>query len=375
MRNQPNQASIQEQNEQFLGILAQEQYVNLLSGLAQKIHTNMLGAKLEETHEEVSIIHPQYYPAQIPDGQYLSLLQFALGNSGIKKQTIEVIKKFCDEKANINNVFESEQAKELKEISPKIKHQVIRTFFENELSRLSKAGVQPEQIEIKQDGLTSPEALALQKKVNALIGLDESDRRFPLDKDKFSMLIREYTNDINEIMKNPKNHDVKSRNLERTAKIATLIAHNQESLIWLQENDIETTPELISDVIKFMHAMSYKGDIRSFKISEDKLGEKNLTSTLHSIPLEKKSLEQSFDGQITLNGIISIIKKRADATDRTDSADWKKLYKKFNDFFERKKQLISEIKEDGPAARSTQVRGATSPFEEARGAKSGPDKR
>lgn len=374
MRNQQYQALIQEQNEQFLDSLTQEQYVKLVGSLAQKIHTNMLGAKLEETHGEVSIIHPEYYPAQISDGQYLSLLQFALGNSGIKQQTVNVIKNFCEENANIDNVFELQQAKKLKEISPKIRHQVIKTFFENELSRLSDAGVQPEQIKIKQDGLTSPEALAHQKKVNALIGLDESDRRFPLDIDKFSMLIREYANDINKIMKDPKNDDVRSKKLERTAKIATLIAHNQESLIWLQENDIETTPELISDVIKFMHAMSYKGDIRSFKISEDKLGEKNLISTLDSIPLEKKSLEQSFDGQITLNGIISIIKKRADATDRSDSADWKKLYTKFNDFFEIKKQLISEI-EDGPAARSPQVRGVISAVAGARDGESGPAKR
>ena len=108
----------------------------------------MLGAKLEETHGEASIIHPEYYPAQISDGQYLSLLQFALGNSKIKQQTIDVIKNFCYEKANIDNVFESQQAKKLKEISPTIKHKDIRTFFENELSRLSNAGVQPEQIEI-----------------------------------------------------------------------------------------------------------------------------------------------------------------------------------------------------------------------------------
>jgi hypothetical protein len=237
-----------------------------------------------------------------------------------------------------------------------------------------EGSVAPEQIEIKQDGLISPEALAQQKKVNALIGLDESDRRFLLDIDKFSMLIREYANDINEIMKDPKNTDVKFKKLERTDKIATLIAHNQESLKWLQENDIETTPELISDVIKFMHAMSYKGDIRSFKISEDKLGKQNLISTLDSIPLEKRSLEQSFDGLITLYGIISIIEKRADATDRSDSADWKKLYTKFNDFFEIKKQFISK-NEGGQASRSPQVRGAISAVEEARDGKSGPAKR
>jgi hypothetical protein len=188
------------------------------------------------------------------------------------------------------------------------------------------------------------------------------------------MLIREYANDINEIMKDPKNDDVKSKKLARTDKIATLIAHNKESLKWLQENDIQTTPELILDVIKFMHAMSYKGDIRSFKILEDKLGKENLISTLDSIPLEKKSLEQSFDGLITLNGIISIIKKRADATDRRDSADWKKLYTKLNDFSEIKKQFISEIN-DGSAARSPQVRGAISAVAGARDGESGPAKR
>lgn len=358
MRNQQYQALIQKQNKQLLG------------SLAQKIHTNMLGAQLEETHEEVSIIHPEYYPAQISDGQYLSLLQFASGNRQIKKQTIDVIKKFCEAKANIDSVFESEQAKKLKIISPTIKHREIKNFFEMELSRL-ESSVAPEQIEIKEDRSMSREALAQRRKVDLLIALDEKGQRFPLVEDKFSMLIREYTIDMNEIMENSSDTNVKSRNQERTGKIATLIAHNQESLIWLQENDIETTPELISDVIKFMHAMSYKGDISSFKISEDKLGKNNLTSTLDSIPLEKKSLEQSFDGQITLNGIISIIKKRADATDRSDSADWKKLHTKFNDFFERKKQLISEI-EDGPAARSLQVRRVTSAVEEARDGKSGP---
>jgi len=117
--------------------------------------------------------------------------------------------------------------------------------------------------------------------------------------------------------------------------------------------------------------MAFKGDIRSFKISEDKLGEQNLISTLDSIPLEKRLLEQSFDGQITLKGIISIIKKRENDADRRDSAEWKKLYTKLNDFFEIKKQLISEI-EGGPAAQSTQVRGVTSAVEEARNGKSGP---
>ena len=178
--------------------LTQEQIVKLLGSLAQKIHTNMLGDMLKET----PIIHPNYLPAQMPDGQYLSLLKFALENSQIKQQTIDVIKSFCDKKANIDNAFETEQAKKLKAISQTIKHKNIKTFFENELHRLSNAGVQPEQIEIKQDGLISPEALVQKKKVNMLIGLDESGREFPLDKDKFSMLIIEYTNDINEIMKN-----------------------------------------------------------------------------------------------------------------------------------------------------------------------------
>jgi len=352
--------------------LTQEQNVRLLGSLAQKVHTNMLGDILKENNDEVSIINPNYPPAQMPDGQYLSLLQFALENSEIKQRTINVIKNFCDEKVNIDSVFETKQAQKLKEISPTIKHRYIKIFFQNELSRL-EGSVDPEQIEIKQDGLISPETLAQKKKVNALIGLDESDRKLSLDKDKFSMLIREYTNDINEIMKNPQNDDVKSKKLERTDKIATLIAHNQESLKWLQENDIQTTPELISDIIKFMHAMSYKGDIGSFKILEDKLGEENLISSFDSIPLEKKSLEQSFDGLITLNGIISIIKKRADATDRSDSADWKKLYTKLNDFFEIKKQFISEIN-DGPATLSPQVRGAISAVAEARDGKSGPAK-
>ncbi len=353
--------------------LTKEQNVRLFSTLAQKIHTNMLGDILKKTHDEVSIINPDYLPAQMSDGEYFSLLQHAWGDRKTRQTTIDVIKNLLDANANIDSVFESEQAKKLKKIPP-IKHKYIRAFFEDELSRLSNAAVQPEQIEIKQDGLISPEALEQQKKVNALIGVDESDHRFALDKDKFSMLIREYANDINEIMKDPKNDDVKSKKLARTDKIATLIAHNKESLKWLQENDIQTTPELILDVIKFMHAMSYKGDIRSFKILEDKLGKENLISTLDSIPLEKKSLEQSFDGLITLNGIISIIKKRADATDRRDSADWKKLYTKLNDFSEIKKQFISEIN-DGSAARSPQVRGAISAVAGARDGESGPAKR
>ena len=93
MRNQLNQP------------LTQEQIVKLLGSLAQKIHTNMLGDILKETHDEVSIINPNYPPAQMPDGQYLSLLQFALENSEIKQRTINVIKNFCDEKVNIDSVF------------------------------------------------------------------------------------------------------------------------------------------------------------------------------------------------------------------------------------------------------------------------------
>jgi hypothetical protein len=182
------------------------------------------------------------------------------------------------------------------------------------------------------------------------------------------MLIREYTNDMNEIMKNPSNTNVKSRNQERTDKIATLIANNQDSLTWLKEYDIAKNEELISDVIKFMHAMAYKGDIRSFKILEDKIGEKNLLNTLDSIPLNRKSLEESFGREITLNGIISIIEKRGNNNTRTDSVDWGKLCSRFKDYIQIKKEFISE-NDGGPAARSTQVRGVTSPVEEVRGAK------
>jgi hypothetical protein len=114
MRNQLNQPLTQEQN------------VRLLGNLSQKIHTNMLGDILKETHDEVSIINPNYLPAQMPDGQYLSLLQLALGDRVIKQKTIDVIKNFCDEKANIDSVFELEQAKKLKEISPTIKHKYIK---------------------------------------------------------------------------------------------------------------------------------------------------------------------------------------------------------------------------------------------------------
>lgn len=353
MRNQP---------------LTQEQREYIFGNLVQKIHTNLLGNKLEED----PIHHPEYYPAKISDGQYLSLLKLASNNPEIKERAIIVIKNLCNAGVNIDSAFEAEQARKLKIISPKIEPKEIQAFFETELARLSGARVKPEEIEIES---ISEKALAQQKReVDLLIRLDESNRRFSLDKDKFSMLIREYSNDINEIMKNKSNDDLKSRNLERTKKIATLIDNNKDSLEWLQETPINTKSELLTDVIRFMHAMAYKGDIKSFKILKDKIGEENLLHTLNSIPLGKEELEQSFDGQITLKGIISIIDRRAGYHERRDSADWKDLGSRFKDFLEIKKQHISEYEAGGSAVvQSPQVRGPASAVARASdGSKSGP---
>ena len=114
--------------------LTKEQNVRLFSTLAQKIHTNMLGDILKKTHDEVSIINPDYLPAQMSDGEYFSLLQHAWGDRKTRQTTIDVIKNLLDANANIDSVFESEQAKKLKKIPP-IKHKYIRAFFENELKR------------------------------------------------------------------------------------------------------------------------------------------------------------------------------------------------------------------------------------------------
>jgi hypothetical protein len=345
----------------------------LLDMVLKKMHTNLMASKLKELGEEPAI-HPDYAPAKMEDGQYLFFIkEVFLKDRELKNRTIDEIKSFCEEKKNIDGIFNIEQARTLKEIAPKIKHKDIKKFFENELTDQS---VPDGEVRIRVDSLLSQEDLEQQRKVDALIKFHDSGREIPLTKERFSMLIKEYTSEVYILMKKNLSKKSVEEKRDRLDKIEGLIDKNKASLNYLRTQNIEDDKELIVDVTKFMHSTCYKGDLKSLNTLIENLGEGNLLAVFVLTPLQKES--DKFDGLITLKGMESIIKKRVNFQNK-DSAEWKKVL----DLFGRKINESEEIKglsdlsleeinkrlsdlslagqdDGGPAARSTRVRGVGS---------------
>ena len=350
-------------NEQ---LVAREKQIELLTKATKKMHTNLMASKLEELGED-PLINRNYAPAQMEDREYLFLIrEVFLKDRESKNGTIDTIKEFCDNKQNIDGIFSIQQAKKLKEISPKIKHKEIKEFLENELTRLDQS-VPAGEVRIRVDGLLSQEdlaqkeKLAQQNKVDSLIKLHDSGREIPLTQERFSMLIKEYISEAYNLMQKT------SPDIDKLSKIEDLIDRNKAGLNFLGTQKIEDNEELKTDVPRFMYSTCYKGALKSLNTLIENLGKRNLLAVFLSIPLKKES-DKDFDGLLTLNGMLSIVKKRADNTKRKDSAEWKKVLDLFDKTIVKREEINEGLSglslagqdDGGPAARSTRVRGVGS---------------
>ena len=353
------------------GQLSRERSIKLLDIAIQRMHTNLMASKLKELGEE-PLFNPNYAPANMEDREYLFFISKVFFKDRESKQgTVDKIKEFCDEKKNIDGIFSIQQAQKLKEISPKIKHREIKNFFEGELIRLGQSvpagevGIRVDSL-LSQEDLAQKEKLAQQKRVDALIGLHDAGREVPLTQERFLMLTKEYASEVIILMQKTLSDDSVGETRDRLNKIGGLIDSNKASLNFLSTENIEDKEELKRNVQRLIYSASYNGDIRSLNALIENISDRNLLAVFVSTPLKKES-DKDFDGLITLNGMISIIKKRADDTERKDSAEWKKVL----DLFERNVVKHEEIKglsdlslagqdDGGPAARSTKVRGGGS---------------
>ena len=357
--------------------LSRERSMKLLDIAIQRMHTNLMASKLKELGEE-PLFNPNYAPANMEDREYLFFIsEVFLKDAESKKGTINRIKEFCEEKQNIDGIFSIQQAQKLKEISPKIKHRDIKNFFEGELIRLGQSvpagevGIRVDSL-LSQEDLAQKEKLAQQKRVDALIGLHDAGREVPLTQERFLMLTKEYASEVIILMKKNLSKESVKEKRDRLDKIEGLIDSNKASLNFLSTENIEDKEELKRNVQRLIYSASYNGDIRSLNALIENISDRNLLAVFVSTPLKKES-DKDFDGLITLNGMISIIKQRAD-TGRKDSAEWKKVL----DLFDRTVVKREEIKglsdlslagqdDGGPAARSTRVRGVGSAENVARG--------
>lgn len=353
------------------GQLSRERSIKLLDIAIQRMHTNLMASKLKELGEE-PLFNPDYAPANMEDREYLFFISKVFFKDGESKQgTVDRIKEFCDERKNIDGIFSIQQAQKLKKISPEIKHREIKNFFEGELIRLGQSvpagevGIRVDSL-LSQEDLAQKEKLAQQKKVDALIRLHDAGREITLTQERFLMLTKEYASEVIILMQKTLSADSAGETRDRLNKIGGFIDSNKASLNFLSTENIEDKEELKRNVQRLIYSASYNGDIRSLNALIENISDRNLLAVFVSTPLKKES-DKDFDGLITLNGMISIIKQRADDTGRKDSTEWKKVL----DLFERTVVKNEEIKglsdlslagqdDGGPAARSTRVRGGGS---------------
>lgn len=140
------------------------------------------------------------------------------------------------------------------------------------------------------------------------------------------MLIREYVNDTNILRTETLPDEHKEEKAIRIVQIANLIQKNKDSVEFFQNQDVVNNPELKADVIKYLHALCYNGHIKNLKtLMTEYLSERDLLSVTLAIPLRKKSVIGNFDGLITLEGITSMINKRAENSKRADSSEWREM--------------------------------------------------
>jgi len=348
-----------------------EKKIKLINTAIIKTYINFMASKLEELGQ-VPHINPDSPPAKMEDEQYSFLFRNVILKDNAKKGTVDEIKSFCDDGKHIDRIFNLEQANILKQISPQIRYKDIREFLENELKRLEQSvpagevGIRLDSL-LSQEDLAQKEKLVQQKKVDALIKFHDSGKKIELTQERFCMLIKEYISEAYNLMQktlpDSSSKEEKDKYVEENSgkliKIGDLIDRNKPSLNFLGTQNIEDNDELRMNVPGLMYLTCYKGDLKSLNTLIENLGERNLLAVFLSMQLKKE-----FDGTLTLNGMLSMVNKRAANTKRKDSAEWKKVL----DLFERTVVKCEENNkglsglslagqdDGGPAARSTRVR-------------------
>jgi hypothetical protein len=306
-------------------------------------------------------IEPTTKEEFIDDGQYLFILELLKDQGKIRQFASDVVDNCRDESfiSLISKNLEisddySINKKELGKILSSIRTRYVLTFVDKELERLRRS-VSLGDAKLSYDSLRE-EVIQKNKKnineeeVSKILSEQGDDKKITLTIKTFLTLIKQYCDDTF-IIKNTGIKDPKDPlRLRSYREIGGLIDRSSDSLEWLGNKAILKNKELTSNLIDFIYATCYQGDIRNLKTLSQKLGDENLSYILSSIP-EQKSEDHY---EITIKGIMDMIAKRASGKS-SDNSKWIQLSEKFT-------KLIASENLSAPPALSLENNHAPASF-------------
>ena len=276
--------------------------------------------------------------------------------------------------------FEESQMSNLIEISSRILMEDINKFLTKELIRLKSQGANVVDLSSLDSASTTLGAGIIKDKeqrqhVDLLLRKDQDGSKIQLNPDVFLLLIREYRECVGlsfqarDGLLAEKKAEIKEL-LVRSNKIGGIINKNKDSLGWLSTLRLEENPEIVIDLIKFMHESLHRQDAQTWETLIEKLGD-NFKNLIKIIPQTKSVDGLKSDNLITIKSMKSIIKKITNLPDQKNIEQWSKIQRIFNDAIGLDGRLGElSVRASGEASPASLAQRPSSSYENV--AKSGP---
>lgn len=258
------------------------------------------------------------------------------------KSYLSTIERLKDHKMGRINFdkFEISQMSNLIEISSRISMEDINKFLTKELIRLKSQGANVVDLSSLDSASTTLGAVIIKDKeqrqhVDLLLRKDQDGSKIQLNPDVFLLLIREYRECVGlsfqarDGLPAEKKAEIKEL-LVRSNKIGGIINKNKDSLGWLSTLRLEENPEIVIDLIKFMHESLHRQDAQTWETLIEKLGD-NFKNLIKIIPQTKSVDGLKSDNLITIKSMKSIIKKIINLPDQKNIEQWNNIQRIFND--------------------------------------------
>jgi hypothetical protein len=216
----------------------------------------------------------------------------------------------------------------------------INKFLTKELIRLKSQGANVVDLSLLDSASTTLGAGIIKDKeqrqyVDLLLRKDQDSSKIQLNPDVFLLLIREYRECVSlsfqarDGIPAEKKAEIKEL-LVRSNKIGGIINKNKDSLGWLSSLRLEENPEIVVDLIKFMHESLHRQDAQTWGTLIEKLGD-NFKNLIKIIPQTKSVDGLKSDNLITIKSMKSIIKKIINLPDQKNIEQWNNIQRIFND--------------------------------------------
>ena len=237
--------------------------------------------------------------------------------------------------------FEKSQMSNLIEISKGISMEDINNFLKKELIRLKSQSAKVVDLSSIDSASTTVGADIINRKeqrqyVDLLLQKDQQGYNIRLDPNIFSLLIAEYRECVGlnfykrDVVGLSEEAEAETKKLlVRSQKVGAIINKNKDSLGWMSSLRLERNPEMVVDLIKFLHDSLHFQDAQTWETLIEKLGD-NFKNLIKIIPQTKSDEGLKSVNVITIKSMKSIIKKIIVQNPR-NIEQWNKIQRIFND--------------------------------------------